>query len=278
MLETSFHYIIKPVAEMRSAPDDNAEIVSQALFSEHIKIIEQRIQWTHITTTIDNYSGWIRTDSFCTRETPYTNSFPNVIVNRLACHIYKVQDTIYGPLLTLPFESQLMVVKNPDCMPESRWIEIALPNDQTGFIQRGDITLSLDKQRLSDICEFGNRFLGLPYTWGGRSSFGYDCSGFIQMLYRQMGILLPRDSIDQYKWKQLHPVELSSLIPGDLIFFGFGPEKIRHVALHIENGKFIHTCAVIDNAPYVRMNSLNENAWNGSGYYLYSAARRLHTT
>ncbi|MCH9717001.1 MAG: C40 family peptidase, partial [Gammaproteobacteria bacterium] len=51
------------------------------------------------------------------------------------------------------------------------------------------------------------KFLGCPYTWGGRSSFGFDCSGFVQMLYKEMGICLPRDSGPQAEDARLCEIE-----------------------------------------------------------------------
>jgi Cell wall-associated hydrolases (invasion-associated proteins) len=68
--------------------------------------------------------------------------------------------------------------------------------------------------------ELSKRFLELPYTWGGRSSFGYDCSGFVQMLYRQMGIFIPRDAIDQMHWEKFTPIPIEEAQLGDLYFLG----------------------------------------------------------
>ena len=50
------------------------------------------------------------------------------------------------------------------------------------------------------MVELGKPFLGLPYLWGGRPTLGFDCSGFVQMLERQRGIMMPRDAGVQAAW------------------------------------------------------------------------------
>ena len=86
----------------------------------------------------------------------------------------------------------------------------------------------------------GKRFLGLPYTWGGTSSFGYDCSGFTQMLCRRRGINMPRDAQPQADWSGVVPVERKDLQPGDLLYFGSSDKKITHTGMYIGDGKFIN--------------------------------------
>ncbi len=85
-----------------------------------------------------------------------------------------------------------------------------------------------------------HKFLGITYTWGGVSSFGFDCSGFTQMLERQRGIEMPRDADLQAAWSGVIPVEREDLQPGDLLFFGASAAKITHTGMYLGNGEFIH--------------------------------------
>ena len=94
------------------------------------------------------------------------------------------------------------------------------------------------------------------------------------MLYRQMGIYLPRDSKDQIHWEGFTAIPIDQLLPGDLIFFGLAQDKIRHVGLYLGNNKFIHA-TVAENAPYIRVSLLSDPEWNGSGRFVYRAARTL---
>lgn len=267
-----FHYVIHPTLNMRKSPKSKSEVVSQALFSEEIALLEESGEWCKIKTLIDDYTGWTLKTGICSKKTPFPND-KLVITNRLATHIYEHPDTIYGPILTLPFESRLSVIdyKNDD----SRWLSVELLDARKAFVQRGDIGVLATKMNEKDLCLFSQEFLGLPYTWGGRSSFGYDCSGFVQMLYRQMGVSLPRDSKDQFVASGFKGLSVNDLSSGDLVFFGSSKEQIQHVGMSLGGGRFIHTSAVTENKPFLRISSIEDPAWNGSGYYPYLAGRIL---
>ena len=266
------HYVIKSILEMRKEPESRSEVVSQGIFSEEVKILEEKSDWVRIMTLVDHYSGWTKKEGICTRSSPYgkEEAVAIVTVNRLSAHLYEGSDTIYGPILTLPFESRLAVIDF-----NSRWLTAVLPDGRKAFIQRGDITQNHHFLEKKTIGDFSRKFLGLPYTWGGRSSFGYDCSGFVQMLYRQMGIFLPRDSQDQFTASSFVESSIEALEAGDLLFWGYSKDQIRHVGLALGEGYFIHTSAVTENMPYIRISHIHDKAWNGSGYYPFLAGRKF---
>ena len=85
------------------------------------------------------------------------------------------------------------------------------------------------------------RFLGLPYLWGGTSSCGYDCSGLMYRLFESAGIRIPRDAGDQACYGKR--VEKEELLPGDLVFFADnkGRGKVHHVGMYVGNGAFLHS-------------------------------------
>ncbi len=86
------------------------------------------------------------------------------------------------------------------------------------------------------------RFLGVPYMWGGASPYGMDCSGLVQNIYREQGILLPRVSRQQFQIGQ--PIPPNLLQFGDLIFFNkYGYGYANHVGIYIGDGQFIHASA-----------------------------------
>lgn len=93
----------------------------------------------------------------------------------------------------------------------------------------------------ADIAAYAQTFIGTPYVMGGaKPSTGFDCSGFVQYVYKHFGYSLPRTSNDQYK--KGTAVSKSNLQPGDLIFFDNGTgTPTSHVGIYIGNGKFVHS-------------------------------------
>ena len=279
-----FSYVNVPHVAMREKPESTATLCSDAFYSERIEILEEQGDWARIKTVIDGYEGWIKKETFLedgtkrciyhTRQEAFLQN-PEALEARVNqtyfAHVYGIKDTEKGTILDLPFESRLQVLDESD----ARWLRVLLLDGKEAYIQRGDVSLRPKPLSLEEVCVLSEKFQGLPYTWGGRSSIGgFDCSGFVQMLFRQMQVFLPRDTKDQIKWSGFEHVELSSLQRGDLIYFGLSEEKIRHVGLFLGDGMFIHA-TVRENNPKLRISSITDAEWNGSGTFPYRAARRL---
>lgn len=252
-----------PLLDMRERPTHSSPIVSQALFGEELSVQKKEGEWSLIQTP-DGYSGWIAVEKFASRQTPYQ---PHLHIQRLKAHIYSAPDTKFGPVLSLPFGAPLEQVREVD----ARWLEVELPDGQRAYVQRGDV-----EKKPFDLKADCLQFLGLPYTWGGRSSFGFDCSGFVQMLYGQMGMVLPRDARLQFVDSRGKPVSLDELKLGDLLFWGVDETEIRHVGLFLGENQFIHTSSK-ENLPYLRISRLTDFEWSGQkgAGYLYRSARRF---
>ncbi len=268
---STFFYVNEPVVAMREQPSAQSEVVSGSYYSEQVKVLEESGDWFKIQTCVDSYEGWVPKKVVYTsaRELFKNPESPVAKVSRTSALIYHMNDTIYGPILRLPFESQLEVIDSSD----KRWITVRTVDGSVGYIQRGEVALDTKICTLSQMLELSELFVNLPYVWGGRSGFGYDCSGFVQMLYRQMGIFLPRDSKDQMNDERFSVVSFNELKPGDLIFWGVAEDKIRHVGLYLGNNEFINA-TVKGNKPWIHKCSLLDPGWNGD-YYPYRTFRAL---
>jgi cell wall-associated NlpC family hydrolase len=139
------------------------------------------------------------------------------------------------------------------------WLQVRLPDQRIAWIQSGDINRDPQPLTIAQSIALAKRFLGLPYLWGGRSSYGYDCSGFTQMLVRSRGITMPRDADLQAAWEGVEAVDRKDLRAGDLLFFGSGGGKITHTAMYIGGGEFIH--ATTHDHPVVQISRLDDQPW-----------------
>jgi cell wall-associated NlpC family hydrolase len=262
--------IAVPVTNMYSRPNANADVVSQAIFGANAQIVGRRGAWLRIRTA-DSYTGWI-TASSALRRKPYAQDGALdgscVEVESLFANLYREPDiTKHRPVLTVPFEARFEVVPAQGDNP--RWLQVKLPGGHNAWIQRGDLTADLKPQAIPDVIAFSRRFLGLPYLWGGTSTYGYDCSGFTQMLCRRRGVLIPRDASQQAAWTGLAPVARDRLQPGDLLYFGASADRITHTGMYIGDGEFID--ATPWQRPVVQIDRLDNEHWAP----LFVAARRI---
>jgi uncharacterized protein YraI len=90
-----------------------------------------------------------------------------------------------------------------------------------------------------NIVADAKKLLGIPYVWGGTTTKGFDCSGFVQYVLKQNGISMPRTTTEQYQIGTY--VTKSDLLPGDLVFLqNTYRAGISHVGIYIGDGKMIH--------------------------------------
>ena len=88
---------------------------------------------------------------------------------------------------------------------------------------------------LSPVIDLAQQHLGVPYVWGGESPSGFDCSGLIQYVYRQLGVNLPRVAADQARVGQ--PVaSLAEAVPGDLVAFN---DPVDHIGIYAGDGLMV---------------------------------------
>jgi len=103
------------------------------------------------------------------------------------------------------------------------------------------------------VVPYGEKYLGVPYEWGGSTPSGFDCSGFVQYVYRHEGVELPRTS------RQMagsgFEVSRSAMAVGDLILFAETGEAISHVAMYAGNGRILHSTSSGNGVRYDDLNS-----------------------
>ena len=187
------HLSIVPI---RANPEDSTEMVSQLLYGEHFKVLENRKRWSKIRVAHDRLEGWIHNNQFTlVSEKDY---------QRLDCD---------SPSLAADIVSHV-------CTSGGMLLPVVLGSVVSGMDVLGHTFegyATEHQQSKSNLVDTALLYLNTPYLWGGKTPFGIDCSGFAQMVYKMNGYVLKRDAGQQsQQGEPLSFIEESE--PGDLAF------------------------------------------------------------
>jgi gamma-D-glutamyl-L-lysine dipeptidyl-peptidase len=261
------HWVVaQPVINMFAGPSLDKDVTSQAIYGVTVEQVPTKdtppAGWIEIKTP-DEYTGWVQSAGLLPlKETENYAGVEKkaVTVTNRGANVYREMDvTAHQPVLVLPFETTLELVGAPKKGGE-RWVEVRLVDGRHAWIQRGDVQERTNRTlTIEEAIALAKQFMGVTYTWGGTSSFGYDCSGFMQMLMRRRGVLMPRDADIQAAWSGVTPVKREDLKAGDLLYFGSSPKRITHTGMYIGNGEFIHDTT--HDRPMVQISRLDDQPW-----------------
>lgn len=265
------------VCNIRLKPSHDAEMVSQSIMGTPVKILRKSGGWLMVQTP-DLYLGWVDGEAVepfsLTRFNGWKESSRVIYLNKSG-DIFSdpgetkiVSDIAIGSLLEVKSE-------------KNGYYMVALPDGRQGFISKKYCELFSDwavktKPEAGKLISTAGRFMGTPYLWGGTSSKGMDCSGFVKTAYYLNGLILARDVSLQYRHGLSVKATLNpdSLKAGDLLFFGSrrnGRTRPTHVGLYIGDTEFIHESGM------VKINSLDSTRANFSRYRrdTFLGARRI---
>lgn len=107
-----------------------------------------------------------------------------------------------------------------------------------------------DNAKAQEILDTADKYIGIPYVWGGTSPKGFDCSGFVQYVFRECGVKLSRTTYTQCV--EGYAVSKDELMPGDLVFFGSASSP-HHVGIYVGNGQYIHSPQTGDVVKYASL-------------------------
>jgi len=217
--------IAVPAAPVRRKPNHRKEMVSQLLFGESVIVLKTEGNlWVKIRSLHDGYEGWV------------TNTM-----------LESVDEMIAKSANTFATTDMLSII-SIDNGQMNIPVGSSLPFFDNGKGRLGNVDYSFsghyfkrDEQRPSGelVKQLSEKWLNAPYLWGGRTPLGVDCSGFVQVIFKLMGIDLPRDA-----WQQAQEgktvKKFADLQPGDLAFFD-NKEDIVHVGILLGDGLVIHS-------------------------------------
>ena len=206
------------IVPIRLEPSDTSEMVTQGLYGDLFKVLEQRKKWSRIRFAYDKYEGWIDNKQYFEIEEANYKALSKSDIRLSKDLIEFVSDTSNN-LYPIPVGSDLNGLKL--------------------LKHNFDAAVLSAKRSKSELINTSFLYLNAPYLWGGKTPFGIDCSGFTQMVYKLNGYKLFRDASEQAaQGEALSFIEESE--PGDLAFFDNAEGHITHVGIIMEDNYIIH--------------------------------------
>jgi hypothetical protein len=204
--EGELRQIAAPVAPVRTAPRFDAPLATEALSGEVLTVYDLREGWAWVQLREDGYVGYTPADCLSAMVEENTHR-----VSARLTYLYPAPDMKRPPITKLSFSCTVQ----PLGKLEGRFAELS----RGGFIFV-DHLVGI-RERARDFVRVAERFVGVPYLWGGKTALGIDCSGLVQISLQAAGVSCLRDSDMQMTkaGEPLNPKNLEAIQRGDLLFW-----------------------------------------------------------
>ena len=247
---------------IRTSGSTSSAIIGLETYGDVFPVLASENGWFKISYG-DAESAWV-CGSYM-EVSPVTNENNRGTVSGDYVNIRSGASTVHSVLATVPYGTKLTVLGE-----ENGWYNVSV-NGVTGFIRCDYLVFGLSERAAtgkgsSAVVDEAMRHVGKAYVYGATGPNAFDCSGFTQYVYKQLGYSLNRTAASQMS--NGVPVDRASLLPGDLVFFSNNGSSITHVGICIGNNQMVHAST---SRTGVIISDLN------SDYYVqrYAGARRI---
>ena len=216
-------------ANIYSEPSFTSQMVTQALFFEELIVTSEHDNWYKINQW-DGYTGYVH--KFYLSENYDLDSSHELFISNRFELLYSSTDFRQDPSIVIPFGSRIPIKKSENILETT-------DIDGGKYYLKSPIT-NERRDRREQIIYNSKKLLGSPYLWGGKTPFGYDCSGFVQSVYRIANIDIKRDTSAQIEEPRMTDIDIESVERGDLLFFNIEGRGVDHVGIWFENDNIIH--------------------------------------
>jgi len=254
--ETSYALVGRGVSDLRREPRLLSERLAQVLLGEAVRVFETRGDWSRVRVESDGYLGWMRTNDLVSsseaQDAGYVSACNALVTAPLLSGFHADEgeageESWRNPAGKLPFGVSVPVVDRREGQSQVR-----LPDGALWWVDSDGLIPLTERHKpdtagIAAALSYLSRFVGVPYLWGGRTPFGFDCSGLARTLWLFLGVPIPSDADRQFRAGIA--VE-GDPRPGDLLFFGdpadahsHGAERIgriSHVGISLGGARVLH--------------------------------------
>ncbi len=240
---------------LREKPNTSSEIIATAPYGDSVVVLEKEDDWYKVNYNLE--IGYMSGDYLTLKEKENIDLGTGRI-NASVVNVRTAPNTVSDVVHQVK-KNETVEIFGFNC----GWYKVNSKNE-VGYIRSDLVTLedkpaenfgvkrnsnssssssssstssSKPQSKGEKLVAFAKTFVGYPYVYGGSSPSGFDCSGFMQYVHRQMGYSIKRTATAQLS--NGRKVSRDELQPGDLVFFGYG-STASHVGMYIGNGKFVH--------------------------------------
>ncbi|TFF27773.1 peptidase P60 [Jiella endophytica] len=226
-VEGSVRRVTTPLAPLRRRPQTDAPLDTELLLGERVRVFEEgSAGWCWVQAEADSYVGYLPAEALG----PYDAPPPTARVSAPRTLVFPDPDIKRPPIAALPMGA-LVAVTGEASDHNARYAAIA----SGGFVVRQHLAPLEELQ--ADFVAVAERFLGVPYLWGGKSALGIDCSGLVQLALGMAGIAAPRDTDCQERDLGTRLAGIEGLQRGDLVFWK------GHVGIMLDGQRLLHANA-----------------------------------